>query len=178
MFSITSRSGRTIILRPLQDGDQQILFDYAKLIESEDTYILLNPAEPVTWSEESDYLQTCINKISAGWQLFFLAFHQNRLIGSAQLTKQGRRKMHCASFGISLLPDYRRDGIGKAIAHFMLEKAKELNLTLITLEVFAKNETAIKLYQSLGFVEYGRLPKGLLHSNGHQDAIYMFKPLK
>jgi RimJ/RimL family protein N-acetyltransferase len=178
MPQITSRSGKYITLRPPQFGDESILLTYAQTLQAEDIYVLLNPTMPVSLIEEQNYLRESLNKIAANWQVHYLAFHDGQMIGSTQITKLGRRKMHVGSFGISLAANYRHDGIGESLARFMLEEAStKLSLRLITLEVFSDNICAQKLYQKLGFIEYGRIPKGLQYKEGFNDAICMYKSL-
>jgi len=174
-MQLTSKSGRVITLRPPQAGDEQILFDYAKALEAENTYVLLNPDFPVTYQEEVDYLRSILRRLEAHWQVMYLAFAGEVLIGSCQINVQGRRKMHVGSFGISLLKEYRRDGLGEQLAKLVIGEAiKQLHVTLITLEVFEGNLAADNLYRKLGFVDYGRLPQGL-HYQGHfQDALYLY----
>jgi ribosomal protein S18 acetylase RimI-like enzyme len=178
MTSLTSHSGRVITLRSPQEGDETILFDYITKLGQEDTYILVNPAEMVTYTEESDYLKSILKKIAANWQVHYLAFHESRMIGACQITVKGRRKMHVGDFGISLLIDFRGDGIGKQLAQFVLNEAiTKMQLKLITLEVFPQNTAAQNLYRSLGFIEYGRLPQGLKYKDNFHDAILMYKNL-
>lgn len=177
-MQLMSKSGRVVSLRPPQLGDENILFNYYRTLETEDTYILLNPSLPITLKEEMDYLNTCLKKIAANWQLYYLAFYGDKLIGSSQITVGGRRKMHLGNFGISILKDYRHDGLGFQLATLIIHEAKtRLNLSLVTLEVFANNSTAFKLYQKLGFTEYGRLLGGLKYHNEFVDSIFMYKPL-
>lgn len=178
MLSFTSNSGRLITLRPPQNGDEQILYDFAREIEAEDTYILLNPREPVTMEEEMKYLSDILSRIRVNWQIHYLIFHETRLIGSSQVSLQGRRKKHLGSFGISLLKAYRHDGIGTKIASFILNEAKsKLHLSSVILECFASNLVACHLYQKLGFIEYGRLPHGLQYKDTFDDAILMYRNL-
>lgn len=173
---ITSKSGRVIELRPPQESDTQLIFDFAQTIEAEDTYILLNPSYPVTWNEESEYLKGCLRKIAVNWEVFYFAFFESRMIGSSQISVGGRRKMHVGSFGISLLEGFRHDGIGEQLAHFVIEEAKRvLNLSIITLEVFDNNPAAISLYRKLGFLEYGCLRGGLKYKGEFIDSILMYK---
>lgn len=175
---LTTKSGRPITLRPPQAGDEMLLYNYAQKLESEDTFVLLNPDYPVTLQEETDYLKGIVKRLAANWQVMYLAFSNNMLIGSSQITIQGRRKMHIGNFGISLLPEYRHDGLGEQLSHLIIKEAQEkLHVSLITLEVFANNEVAQHLYHKLGFVEYGRLPHGLKYKNQFIDSIVMFKSI-
>ncbi|MDQ3157491.1 MAG: ribosomal protein S18-alanine N-acetyltransferase [Actinomycetota bacterium] len=52
---------------------------------------------------------------------------------------------------IAVLPDARRQGLGRELLEELLAKATGLGATRILLEVAASNEAAIGLYESFGF---------------------------
>ena len=54
-------------------------------------------------------------------------------------------------------PDYRRRGLGRKIMETVIGYAREKGITFITLEVRESNSAAIKLYESFGFYQVGRL---------------------
>jgi RimJ/RimL family protein N-acetyltransferase len=49
---------------------------------------------------------------------------------------------------------------------------------MFVLYVFSNNAFAIKMYERAGFLEYGRLPRGVKLEHGYVDRISMYKPLK
>lgn len=52
--------------------------------------------------------------------------------------------------------------------------AKEAGYAQLELNVVADNQSAIRLYEKMGFVEYGRNPKGFCsRRSGYQELIYM-----
>ena len=57
-------------------------------------------------------------------------------------------------------------------------KKKWKDLKIITLDVFANNKIAQKLYYSLGFQVYGILPKGVYYRHRLVDRISMFKKVR
>ena len=61
----------------------------------------------------------------------------------------------------------------------VIEEAKKRlkGLRIIRLSVFGNNPIAQKLYKKMGFSEYGKLPKGLLHKDAFIDHIYMYKEI-
>ena len=69
----------------------------------------------------------------------------------------------------------RNLGIAHQILDTLIQKAKESQLTCVTLEVNEKNEVARYLYQSFDFQEVGRRKKYYHHTN---DAIIMTLYLK
>jgi ribosomal protein S18 acetylase RimI-like enzyme len=56
-------------------------------------------------------------------------------------------------FGLGVKPEYRSKGYGRGILLGAVEKLKEYNSKEIMLQVAAKNNTALNLYKSCGFVE-------------------------
>ncbi|KKR63453.1 hypothetical protein A2210_02530 [Candidatus Woesebacteria bacterium RIFOXYA1_FULL_40_18] len=58
----------------------------------------------------------------------------------------------------------------------VLNEAKKLpKLKIVTLQVFAENGKAVKMYEDFGFKEYGRLPEGNLYKGKLVDDILMYK---
>lgn len=75
--------------------------------------------------------------------------------------------LHIAN--ITVHPDFRRMGLGRYMIRFAKEKARELGMKAITLEVRKSNEPARRLYESEGFVAIGVI-KGYYPDN-HEDAV-------
>ncbi|HNR35522.1 MAG TPA: ribosomal protein S18-alanine N-acetyltransferase [Candidatus Hydrogenedentes bacterium] len=69
---------------------------------------------------------------------------------------------------------YRRRGFGRRAMEFILERAKRLGVTQVTLEVRASNLRAQALYTGMGFeVLYRRRN----YYNNREDALVMARPL-
>ena len=65
-------------------------------------------------------------------------------------------------------------GIGRALTEACIECAKKAGYAQLELEVVAENRSAIGLYESVGFVEYGRNPKGFRSRlTGWQEVVLM-----
>jgi len=76
---------------------------------------------------------------------------------------------------IAVHRDYRRRGYGKALVKTLLDKAKELEIIAVTLEVRVSNTAAISLYESFGFVSSG-VRRGY-YSDNNEDALIMWLKL-
>jgi [ribosomal protein S18]-alanine N-acetyltransferase len=74
---------------------------------------------------------------------------------------------------IAVHPDYRGIGLGNAIVEDMINLARSLNITSMTLEVRISNTPAIKLYSKYGFKETARR-KGY-YADTREDAIIMWR---
>lgn len=75
---------------------------------------------------------------------------------------------------IAVDPECRERGVGGALLSAMIQKAEELELLSMTLEVRASNTKAQKLYEKYGFESVGIRPK--YYEKG-EDAQIMWKSL-
>lgn len=72
---------------------------------------------------------------------------------------------------IAVFPQYRRQGVGRKLVSALIDSARELEVSELTLEVRESNEPAKKLYASFGFEEVGRRKN--FYNNPTEDAIVM-----
>ena len=80
---------------------------------------------------------------------------------------------HRAGFGVSVDRTYWGLGIGRALTEACIDCAKTAGYLQLELEVVAENERALSLYRSVGFIEYGRNPKGFRSRRGWQELVLM-----
>lgn len=73
---------------------------------------------------------------------------------------------------VMILPEYRRQGIGRMMMEEVLNRGRALGADEFTLEVRAGNAAAIGLYESLGFVSEGVRPR--FYRNPVEDALIMW----
>ena len=99
-----------------------------------------------------------------------------KIVGTAGIEAVGTmyKVRHRAEFGISVLKEYWGLGLGTALLRACIQCAKEAGYVQLELNVVANNTRAIAIYKKMGFVEYGRNPKGF-HSriSGFQEVVYM-----
>lgn len=74
---------------------------------------------------------------------------------------------------LAVHPDYRRQGVGKALMLALIEAVRKRDVRHLTLEVRRTNLAAQDLYQKLGFVHMGVRRKYYLDNN--EDALIMWK---
>ena len=73
---------------------------------------------------------------------------------------------------IAVLPEYRGHGYSKVLRDAMMEAAAKNQITDLTLEVRAGNESAIGLYKAYGFAEEAVRKK--YYHNPTEDALIMW----
>ena len=81
---------------------------------------------------------------------------------------------------LSVVPDSRREGLGRALLHCFIVDARVLNAEQIFLEVRASNIPAIRLYEAEGFAPVARrlgYYSGVAIEDSREDALVMRRAL-
>ena len=98
--------------------------------------------------------------------------------GLANLYIQPFEKLkHTCLFAIIVQKEYRSKGVGKQLLNELMQLAKlKFHIEILHLEVYEENP-AIRLYQRVGFVEFGRQKHFIKEEKGYLDKIFMQKDL-
>ena len=172
--TIRLKDGRKCQLRNGTENDGQAMRDVFVLTHEETDYLLSYPDEiTMTVEQEAYYLQ---EKANTEDELELLAEVDGKVVGIAGIEHVGMKEKtrHRAEFGISIIREYWGQGIGRAMTEACIEMAKAAGYAQLELDVVEDNTPAMGLYQHLGFVEYGRNPRGF-HSRltGYQPLVLM-----
>lgn len=74
---------------------------------------------------------------------------------------------------VAVFPEYRRQGVGKALLERVFSLALDEGLGFVSLEVRESNSPAITLYESLGFKEEGKRKN--FYTDPTEDALILTK---
>ena len=172
--TITLKDGRTCIVRNGTKPDAQGVWDNFVLTHGETEFLTTYPEEVTfTLEQEEMYLK---KKEESDRDAALLAEVDGKIVGTAGIDSHGsaEKTRHRASFGISIAKAWWGLGIGHALTEACIECARTVGYLQLELEVVADNYRAMELYKSVGFVEYGRNPKGFLSRNsGWQENVLM-----
>ena len=172
--NITLKDGRTCTLRNGTAEDAQALLDIFTLTHAQTDYLLTYPEESThNVRQEADFLK---EKTESADEIELLAELDGNVVGTAGIGCVARKEKtrHRAEFGISVDKAYWGLGTGRALTEACIECAKRAGYAQLELEVVAENRSAIALYESVGFEEYGRNPKGFRSRlSGWQELVLM-----
>ena len=158
--TITLKDGRICTLRNGTEQDGAAVWEIFNLTHAQTDYLLSYPDEnSLTAQQESQFLK---EKTAAEDEIEILAEVDGRVVGTAGIECVGRKEKvrHRATFGISVDKACWGLGIGRALTEACIACAKAAGYAQLELDAVAENEAALALYKSVGFVEYGRNPKG------------------
>ena len=172
--TITLKDGRACILRNGTEQDGQAMLNIYIRTHAQTDYLLSYPEEAgITAEQEAGYLK---RKRDSSNEIELLAELEGSVVASAGIACVGPKEKtrHRAEFGISVDKDFWGLGIGRALTEACIECARAAGYLQMELEVVAENAKALSLYRSLGFVEYGRNPRGFRSRlTGWQELLLM-----
>jgi len=171
---IVLKDGRPCVLRNGTAEDGQALLDIFTLTHAQTDFLIDYPDE-ITFTVEQE-MQFLKEKAESENEIEILAETGGSVVGSAGIwcIRNKEKIRHRAGFGISVDAAYWSLGIGRALAEACIECAIAAGYKQLELDVLAGNEKALALYRSLGFVEYGRNPRGInLRTSGYHELVLM-----
>lgn len=76
-------------------------------------------------------------------------------------------------WGVFTSPRHRRRGLGRQVVETALQHAFDNGVHRVNLQVYLPNESAILLYKSIGFVEYGVESEAVCLDGQYHDGVHM-----
>lgn len=177
-ITIKDKLGRDVLLRAAKTEDASDLIKYLKATSAETPFLIREPDEiTITLEKEESFIR---DKIDSERELMLLAYVDGKHVGNCSLMSLAtyKRYQHRCEVAIALYKEYWGLGIGKAMLEMVLNVATSLGYEQAELEVVAENESAISLYEKLGFKKYGTFPDNMKYPDGsYRDAYWMMKKL-
>lgn len=167
------KDGTPCVLRGATEKDAAEVLRSFKLTHAETDFLLTYPEEnSFTEADEAKFLKA---REESENEIEICAFVDGKLTGTAGIEAIGGKEKirHRAELGIAIEKAYWGRGIGKALMLACIECAKKAGYLQLELEVVADNASAVRLYESVGFREFGRNPRGFRARSGWQELILM-----
>ena len=148
--AITLRDGRTILLRPATMDDAESTFRNVNRIAAEEIYIMME-AVPSLQDE-----RRWLSAFDGVRNVLFVAVAEGAVVGAADCHAGNfPKERHVGGIGIAIQDGWRGTGLGRRMMERILEWMRARGFEKAELAVFATNDRARRLYESLGFVEEG-----------------------
>ena len=96
-------------------------------------------------------------KMAVQPDLFLLALHQGRVVGSALAGYDGHRGW---LYLVAVLHSYRRRGVGTLLVRDAERRLREIGCFKINLQVRTENAVVVAFYERLGYVVENRVSLG------------------
>ena len=172
--TVTLKDGRACLLRNGTERDGRAVYELFNLTHAQTDYLLSYPEEnSMDAEQEAQFLR---EKEESDGALELLAELDGKVVGTAGFERVGWKEKvrRRASFGISVDRAYWGLGVGRALTEACIECARAAGCAQLELDAVAENRVALRLYESVGFVEYGRNPRGFRSRLvGWQELVLM-----
>ena len=172
-----SKKGNAVVFRNTKTDDLEMMLSYINILIAEDTFIGLY-GEPLGRDEEEKTLREILDGIEKHDKVFIVVEINGAYIGNAGIHREKtRRKQHVGNIGISLIAEYRDEGIGAELLTSLISECKNLDLKLLYLTCLENNNRALHLYEKLGFKRCGYIPNACFWKDGYVGEVTLYLSL-
>jgi len=158
-----------ISIRKATVNDAKAISKIWKIICNEKIYSAVN--KPFAVEHEKEYIKNLSHREGV-----FLAFKINQVIGFETLDEWSKVTdsfSHVGTIGTFVKPEFRRKGVGKKLADFVFQFAKEKGFEKFIIYVRSTNIGAQNFYRKLGFCTRGILTNQVKINGNYDDEIFM-----
>jgi putative acetyltransferase len=168
-----TRDGLEVILRTPKREDLDDLMELINSLVDEKAEIART--EKVTREEEVAWVPKMLSSLERDELFFLVAEVGKKVVASSDIHILRGNEKHVGVLGIVVKRGFRDSGIGTEMMKTLVEQAMKLGLKVLTLQAYATNGRAVHVYEKLGFVQTGRVPKKHFKEGQYIDEVIMTK---
>jgi L-amino acid N-acyltransferase YncA len=174
--SFFAKDGRKVVLRTPKWEDLDDFLEIINSLVDEGADILRT--ERVSREEEIDFLSKVLSRLEKDEMFYLVAEVDGKVVAVSEISIRGGYEKHVGVIGIAIRNGFRDFGIGTEIMKALIEQAQKMGLKVLTLSAFATNKPAIHVYEKVGFVQTGTIPKKHFKEGKYIDEIILTKVLE
>lgn len=141
---------------------------------------LVRAGAPLGWvdppgaDEVAELTDRVLRAARAGDGALRAAYLDGRLVGLGYWLRHAlpTNRQHADLDKVAVAAEAHGRGVGRALTYALVTDAREAEIEVLTLEARADNARALGLYRSLGFREYGRLPRFIAMGGRRYDKVF------
>lgn len=136
--------------------------------------------EPPSRDEVAELLGRVVAAVRAGDAALRAAYLDRRLVGLGYWLRYARptHRPHADLEKIAVAAAVHGRGVGRTLTAALIADAQETGIEVLTLDARGDNSNALRLYRSLGFTEYGRLPDFVAVGEHRYDKVFYMLDLR
>ncbi|GAB7035199.1 GNAT family N-acetyltransferase [Streptomyces sp. NPDC021749] len=136
--------------------------------------------DPPAVDEVTELLGRVLRAARHGDGALRAAYLGRRLVGLGYWLRytQATNRQHADLVKIAVAAEAHGRGIGRSLTSTLVADARKANIEVLTLDARADNTRALRLYRSLGFREYGRLPDFVAMGGRRYDKVFYMLDLR
>ncbi|MFD8206657.1 GNAT family N-acetyltransferase [Streptomyces sp. NPDC059695] len=136
--------------------------------------------EPPSRDEVAALLDHVVSAARAGDGALRVAYLDRRLLGLGYWLRYARptHRPHADLEKVAVDAAAQGLGAGRALTAALIADARAAEIEVLTLDARGDNAHALRLYRSLGFTEYGRLPDFVAVGERRHDKVFCMLDLR
>ncbi|MES4888690.1 N-acetyltransferase [Streptomyces sp. NPDC096012] len=136
--------------------------------------------EPPSRDEVAELCGHIVRAVRAGDGALRAAYLDRRLVGLGYWLRYARptHQPHADLEKIAVDAAAHGRGVGRALTAALIADARRAGIEVLTLDARGDNGNALRLYRSLGFTEYGRLPDFVAVGDRRYDKVFCMLDLR
>jgi len=174
--NFTAKDGRKVVLRTPRWEDLDDFLDLINSLVDEGADILRT--EKVSREEEIDWLSKVLTRLEKDEMFYLVAEVDGKVVAVSEISKRTGYEKHVGVIGIAIREGFRDIGIGTEVMNTLIGQARSMSLKVLTLSAFATNKRAIHVYEKVGFVRTGAVPKKHFKDGNYIDEIILTKVME
>ena len=174
--TFSAKDGRRVVLRTPRWEDLDDLLGLINSLVEEKAEIVVD--QKLSREQEAEWLSDALFSLEKGQIFFLVAEVDGKVVASSDLHVGEGSQKRAGAVGIAVKRGFRDLGIGTRIMRAIAKEAQRVGLKVLVLSVFATNKRAIHVYEKVGFVQTGRVPKKHFKEGKYIDEIAMAKLLE
>ena len=175
-YKFKSKKGNDVVFRYPTMDDLDAVFDFANALIDEDTFIELS-GKHKSREEQEKWLLDIMEQTKKGEKVHIVVEVNGEYAGNGEVRIGKSRKKHVGELGIALAKGYRDEGIGTILMKTLIDEARAMGLTLLTLNCFENNARACHVYEKLGFQKAGVIPNAIKWKDGYVGEVKFYRSL-
>ena len=174
--SFIAKKGQKVVLRTPKWEDLDDLLELINSLVEEKAEI--TRTEKVSREEEIDFLSKVLSRLEKDETFYSVAEVGGKVVAISEIIRRSGYEKHVGVIGIAIKNGLRDSGIGTEMMKTLVKQAQEIGLKVLTLTTFASNKRAIHVYEKIGFVQTGTVPKKHFKEAKYIDEVIMTKFLE
>jgi ribosomal protein S18 acetylase RimI-like enzyme len=136
--------------------------------------------EPPSPDEVAELLDGVFVAVRAGDAALRAAYLDRRLVGLGYWRRYARPTLrpHADLEKLAVAADAQGRGLGRSLTAALIGDARAAGIEVLTVDARGDNASALFLYRSLGFTEYGRLPDFVAFGERRYDRVFCMRDFR
>jgi RimJ/RimL family protein N-acetyltransferase len=174
--AFTAKDGHKVLLRTFRWEDLDDLQEVINSLVEEKAEI--TRTEKVSREEEIDWFSGALGRLEKNQTFYLVAEVDGHVVANSEINRRSGSEKHVGGIGIAIKNGFRDIGVGTEMMNALVEQARKMGLKVLTLTCFATNKRAMHVYEKVGFVQTGRIPKKHFREGEYVDEIIMTELLE